>query len=292
MADWLDAPIGKLRRSRTALVPTFTAGLVLALTNTILGHLLGSVSSGMNPASPADFAVAGLLSVSLVTTTVALTTVLEMVLCTGVDAVERRRPTTALGVVQDALRKPLVTAAVARLMIHLSLAILTICTCGLGLVAWLTAALYLPLIFPVAVREQVGGLQAALRSVNLLAWKPSGGPWYGSVDRVVIAYHVVAAVGYALWALPNVPLLAWTGAAFFELIASGSTDLTVAQQALTPPAWLSLPVGLLSSVLGLLPLMYSQQLYLDLHQDLRNRREGTDLHAALDRMEAPPADVP
>ena len=290
LADWLDAPIQRLRAHRRALSATLTTCILLVIAITGIGQAPSVVSGDPNAMSTSQLGVMMLGVGVAAILTGALVTLVEMVACVGVDSVARGERLTMSELLRRAVQRPLVTAAVVRMLFHLSMAILTIISCGIGLIVWLVAYLYIPLVFPVAVREGVGGLQAHLRSVNLINWRPRGGPWYGSVDRVVVAVHVVAGLAYALWALPNLPSLAWMGVTAWELITSGAVDPLTIQEQLVPPIWLTLPVQLASNVLGLLTTLYSQQLYLDLHADLRDAREGHDLHAALDRLGAPTAD--
>lgn len=291
LADWLDAPVATLRARRRALMPTVSAGLVILIATTVTGQALTLVSSDLESLST------GSLVLFVVATFVGsiamgvLITLAEMVCAAGVFEVEERRPAKMADVFAIALRRPMITAALVRLLFHVSMAILTLATCGLGLVAWLMAFLYIPLVFPVALREETGGLKALLRSVDLVSWKPAGGPWYGSVDRVVVAYHVVAGIAYALWALPSLPSLAWMGVTTWELIMSGTFDPLTVQEQLVPPVWLSVPAQVASHAMGLLATLYSQQLYLDLHRDLRDAREGLDLQRALDRLGAPTNDA-
>ena len=268
------------------LVPVFAVALALGSASSLVGQL-GSIAPLSPSSSSAGMGGALLLAGCGALVAHALLVLVDLVLCAGLAAVDRDGSVTAHSVLKAALRRPSITAAFARALFHLAMAFITLMTCGIGVVIWLLALMYIPLALPVAAREATGGIQALLRSANLLSWRPEGGPWYGTVDRVIVGYHAVAGISYALWTLPNLPLLAWLGNAATELLASGTMDPTVLQAGLTPPIWMGLPTHLLSTMVGVLGSAYSHQLFLDLHEDIVAAREGTDIHAALDRLDLP-----
>ncbi len=290
MAEWLDRPVQWLRSHRSSLQPTFVACVVLTLLLTAAGQLLSGLSG--DPASLATMDVLPLLgmAMSMGLAVFALTTLVELVACAGLVAVDNGQPSTMKAVLARALAVPMVTAALTRGAIHALMAVTTIFTCGLGIFLWLVVVMYLPLVLPVAAREQVGGVNAHLRSMSLLSWTPRHGPWYGSVDRVVVALHVIAGLAYALWALPNLPTIAWMIWTVGEKLGTGQLDPATLQAELAPPIWLGLPVQVVSALVGLATTFYSQRLFLDLHTDLLDAREGRALHRALDHLGVPRTD--
>ena len=157
----------------------------------------------------------------------------------------------------------------------------------MGLLAWLFLILYLPLALPIAFREGIGGFQGYLRSISLIHWSPPGGPWYGATDRVIVGLHVIGGIGYAFLAIPNLPAAAWVMSNLDAALRMTTLDPMALQSLMTPPPSVALPIQVLAGVLGLVANFYSYRLFLDLHTDLIDAREGHSLARALDRLQVP-----
>jgi len=288
LAQWLDRPVHTLKaRWRLLTVPALATLVVhLAMVLAAQSMALGASEPGALP-GPADLALIFAVSLGLVP---ALWVLSELVTTAGLLEVEEGRQPSFGGVFRRALQGQVLTAAFVRYLLHAVLFVVSMVTCGLGLFAWLFILMYLPLVIPAAMREGVGGVGAVKRSMQLTWWRPQGGASLGSGDRVVVAYHVLVGLTYALNSLPSLPSLVWSGLAIWSMVADGSFDPAALQSGalqsqLTPPIWLVVPVQLVTTVVGLAATFYGTQLFLDLHRDLVDAREGTDFDRALDRLE-------
>jgi hypothetical protein len=291
LAQWLDQPIHTLKaRWRRLQVPAL-AVLVVSLSMVLSAQVMSlAVSSpgavpGIGQMVAALGVTLGLLPVLMV--------LAELFSAAGLLEVEEGRTPTFSSLIKRTLQANVILAVLARLLLHAVLLVLSTITCGLGLIVWLAVIMYLPLVVPVAMREGLGGAAAVRRSIQLTWWRPTGGPTMGSADRVVIAYHVVVGLTYAVNALPSLPTLVWNGLALWGMVADGTLDGSMLQSGalqaqLTPPIWLVLPVQLVTSVMALSVTFYTQQLFLDLHRDLVDAREGSDFDRALDQLEGSP----
>ncbi len=291
MAEWLDHPVRWLRWNAHTLRPMMWLAVALVLFPAVLGQLLTGLSPSPGGLSLAEAPLWMVLTVLSATVTYGCTALLQLTLYVSMAAVDQGRVLTVRSILQDALRWPMVSTLLAGLAIQLAMVVLGVLTCGMGLLAWLVLALYLPLAFPIAAREGVGGFQAHLRSISLVHWSPPSGPWYGSADRVIVGLHVIGGIGYALLAIPNVPAAAWVVSNLDAMFGMTSLDPVALLEVVTPPIWLALPIQLTAGTLGLVAKFYSHRLFLDLHTDLLNAREGRDLEQALDRLQDPPTHI-
>ena len=288
LASWLDQPVHTLKAHWRQLQVPALAVLVTSLLMVLSAQLMSLVAStpGAVP-SPTQLAATLAVSIGVLPVLVVLS---ELFSTAGLVLLEEGRPLSVSGMVARALQGHVLLAVLMRLLLHGVLLVLTIVTCGLGIVVWLGVLMYLPLVVPVAMREGIGGVAAVRRSMQLVWWRPTGGPAMGSADRVVVGYHVVAGLTYAVAALPGLPSLVWNGLTLWGMVADGSLDASMLQSGalqaqLTPPMWLVVPVQLATSVMGLVATFYTQQLFLDLHRDLQDAREGHDFDRALDQLE-------
>ena len=288
LSRWLDQPVHTLKARAGRLKLPAAVALVINMGMVVGAQLAstqltsaGGVPSGPQLAVVLALALAGPLAWILV----------ELITTAGVLFAEEDQTPELRALLGRAFQGNVLSAVFVRLLVHVACLGLTVLTCGTGIVAWLAILMYLPLVVPCAMREGVGGYAAVRRSQNLLWWRPSGGPALGSGDRVVVAFHVVVGLTYAVQAIPTLPSMVWSGIAMWGLVADGSFDPSLLQDGslqaqLTPPIWLTLPVQLLTSMAGLTALFYSQQLFLDLHQDLTESRDGVDFDRTLDCLEA------
>lgn len=288
MAVWLDQPVSHLRARHALLGPTVGACVMVSVAVTLLGQAGGLVSVDLETLTATRLLPLVLLAGASMVLVGALVTWIELLACAGAVAAEAGRRLSVGEVVRASLTPPMRSAGLVRMLFHAAMATLALSTCGVGLLVWLVALIYVPLAVPIAAREGVGGMAGLLQSISLVSWRPPHGRWYGAADRVVVALHVIAGLAYAVWAIPNVPTIGWLCLALWSMASGGTFDPNTALEALLPPPWLSVPVQAASGAAGVLVTLYTQQLYLDLHAHLRARRDGTDLHAALDRLGAPP----
>jgi len=289
LAQWLDQPVHTLKARWRLLLAPAMAALVINLTMVLLGQLSGSAIStpGSIPGA-GEFLLLFVVGLVLVPGMWALS---EIIVTAGLVEVEETGGATMRGVLKRTFAVHVLTATAMRFLVHAAMIVVSMLTCGLGIFAWLFVLMYLPLVLPAAMREGLGGVAAVRRSMQLTWWRPtSGGPSTGSADRVVVAYHVVVGLAYALSALPSLPTAVWSGLTVWGLVVDGSFDPMslesgALQAQLTPPIWLVVPVQAVTSTMGLLGSFYGAQLFLDLHRDLVDGRDGADFDRALDQLQ-------
>ncbi len=272
MAEWLDEPIGWLRAHFFSLLPVMAVAVALTMMPTLATQVLTSLS--FDRSDGLGLLLTGLSSAGLVLVILLAPAVLPLCIFVSMTELEDRGAVPLRALLRRSTDRALVSTACAGALIQACMFILALATCGFGATFWLVLVLYIPLAIPIAAREGTVWFQSHLRSATLVSWKPRGGPWYGSTDRVVVALHVVAGVGIALAAVPQLPLALHLVPRLQELLTSSSLDLQVVQQALTPPLWVSLPTLITTSAASVVTRFYSARLFLDLHSDLVEAREG------------------
>jgi hypothetical protein len=147
--------------------------------------------------------------------------------------------------------------------------------------------LLLALIVPVMTLESIFGPDAMVRSRELASHNPSGR--FAADPRVKI--FVMTVVGYLIsYGVGLVVQLALAGvqwAVMWRLMSRGENADPAAVGA--QMAWIQAPANMIGTCVQLLMHLYISFGLALLYFDLKQRREGSDLEAALDAMSGPPA---
>ena len=284
MALWLDAPVDWLRQHFHDLRPALMLAVGLSAVPVLGGQVI--TTSMNNPSSLTSLPITILVGVATVGLILVAQWLLKLVVYASLTLVETGRAVTTRSVLQSACKRPMLTTALAGALLQGSMVVLSVMTCGTGTVFWLILVLYIPLALPVAAREGVGGVSAYLRSMSLVSWTPPRGPWYGATDRVVVALHVIAGISLALSVMPQLPVALFFLDRFRDLAGGGPPDLQSLPELLRPPIWLSLPAQLSTAAFAVVSRFYSARLFLDLHTDLVDAREGASVARALNALQA------
>jgi hypothetical protein len=162
---------------------------------------------------------------------------------------------------------------------------------GLGMLFCLLPGFYLSLAWglcvPVVVAEGLRGSGALRRSHELLRHNP--GRRLGRDPRVklFVLYLTGALIGWTVNMVVSMPFAIVQQVVMFRQIASGAHPDPAAMMA--DMAWLQAPQGVLNALVQISVQIYMAFGLALFFQDLRGRREGLDLEAAIDALATRPA---
>ncbi len=285
LAAWLDAPLRTMRIHGRAFAPVLGATVAALLVTAGIGSLVApSAPSGetaswtMLTGSPLSVLHASLLS-PLVTL--------------GVQtfwfaALLRFETTGACGLADvwaDCQRKAVWTASLAWFAFQGAMVFFVLSTCGLGIVVWAVAQMLVPLTLPIALREDVPGVAAVVRSTHWMLWRAPGDPWHGSMFPVVVALHVIAGLSSVVMAVPQIPTVVWAVHLGAEVLGRGRLDPWSLVSLLQPPLWVSIPSAVGGVLASVVATAYGAHLMLDLHTAIVRDAEGADLRQLLEKIE-------
>lgn len=165
----------------------------------------------------------------------------------------------------------------------------------LGFVACILPGLFLMAVWslrvPVMVREGRFGWDALKRSWELLAHNPSGDFLRHPVVKVLLLVLLGIVLAQAISMVVQMPMVIASQVMVMRGMSRG--EGADPQALMRGMLWLTIPVGVIASVLQLATQLYIDFATTHLYLDQVRRKEGADLGAALDRIlgAAPPPPV-
>jgi hypothetical protein len=166
-------------------------------------------------------------------------------------------------------------------LIYISIGIVSLCICGLGVLYPIMA---LAPLTAVTVFGDEWPPDAIRRCLRVAHYRPANGAGGSSLFRIVLLLHVMLGVGLAITSVTGLPNLC---VSLWYTLRGISAGLATSPAAISPPMWAVMPTlvlnGLGMGVVG----SYGTILWGSFYQDQRRLMEGTDLRQALDqRLEA------
>jgi hypothetical protein len=145
--------------------------------------------------------------------------------------------------------------------------------------------LLLSMVVPVMVLESLYGPDAIQRSAQLAMHNPSGEFKADPRVKIFVMVFVGYLVGWALAFVVQLPVAVIQQVLMFRMMGSG--EGADPAQVMAKMAWIQTPATMLGAFAQLLMHLYISFGLALLYQDLKQRREGQDLEAAIARMQAP-----
>jgi len=150
--------------------------------------------------------------------------------------------------------------------------------------------LVLSLTIPVMVFETQYGPDAMRRSYALTTYNPSGDFTADPRVKIFVLGVVTTLVGMALSFVVQIPAMIVQQVFMLHAMSqAGDKDLA---GVMAKVAWMQVPTQMIAAAIQRLTGLYMAFGVALLYVDARNRKEGTDLEQAIDRLVAPTADAP
>jgi hypothetical protein len=153
------------------------------------------------------------------------------------------------------------------------------------LVPGIYVGLLLSMVVPVMVLESLYGPDAIRRSAELAMHNPSREFTADPRVKIFVMVFVGYLVGWALSFVIQLPIAVVQQVLMFRMMGSG--EGADPAQLMVKMAWIQTPATMLGAFAQLLMHLYISFGIALLYQDLKQRREGHDLEAAIARMEVP-----
>ena len=157
-----------------------------------------------------------------------------------------------------------------------------------GLLCCMLPGMYLGLLWamaiPVVLEERLAYAAALARSGELMRHNPVGGLGNHPMLHAFLLFFVGGILSYALSTLISLPMMAIIAFAAFRAASSGQAG--DADQAMQAVMWIQVPVQFASALVQIAVQVFVTMGMALLYFELRRRREGDDLVAAIDTVGA------